>query len=97
MTGLGINSMISPGGAELGERVHLDESQEVAGVLALNQTLQRQRHSFDVHVLAVVSHRTAHVHDHGGGTLGMIASLMDFNVIAIAIESAARHPGAAVR
>ncbi len=82
MTGLGIISMISPGTAKLRERVHFDEAKEIAGVLALDQSLQGQCHALDVHVLAVVSHRPAHVHDHACGALRMIASLVDFDVFA---------------
>ncbi len=57
----------------LGERVHLDELEEVAGVLAADQTVQGQAHPLGVDVLPVVAHRAAHVDHDGRCALGRVA------------------------
>ena len=40
----------------LGEGIHLDELQEVAGIFAADQAVQGQAHALDVDVLPVVAH-----------------------------------------
>ncbi len=67
---------------QFGERVHFDEPKKVAGIFALDQSLHCQCHSFDIDVLSLVPHRSAHVHDHAGRAFGMIAGLVDFDVFA---------------
>ena len=67
----------------LGEGVHLDELQEVAGIFAADQPVQRQAHALDVDVLAVVAHRAAHVQQHGGGALGVVAGAVDLDVLGL--------------
>ena len=68
------------GGTRLGEGVHLDELEKIAGVFAANQTVEGQAHAFDVDVLSAVAHRAAHIHQHGGGALGIVARAVDDDV-----------------
>ena len=90
VTGLGISVAISPGAPRLGERVHLDELQVVAGILAADQAVERQAHPLDVDVLPVVAHRAAHVHQHDGGALGRVARAMDLDVVRLEPQRQAR-------
>ena len=69
--------------SRFGEREHLDELQIIARVFAANQPLQRQTHAFDVDVLPVVTHRAAHVHQHGGGTFRVVAGTMNDDIFAL--------------
>ena len=82
-------------GPRLGERVHLDEVQVVAGVLAADQPVQCQAHPLDVDVLAVVPHRAAHVHHDDRGALGRVAGAVDDDVLRFQPQrqfgSAAQH------
>ncbi len=67
--------------AKFGEREHFDKPQEVTWVIGLNQRLEGKAHPFDVDVLAVIAHRTAHVHDDHGRTFGMVACAMHFDLV----------------
>ena len=62
------------------ESVHLDKIQIVARILGANQPIHRQSHSLDIDVLAVVTHRAAHIHDDYGRGFGIVPSSMDFDV-----------------
>ncbi len=68
---------------QFGERVHFDEAQPVAGVLAADQSFERQPHALDVDVLAVVAHRAAHVHEHARGALGRVARAVNLDVVGV--------------
>ncbi len=74
----------------LGEGVHLDELQEIAGIFAADQAVQRQAHALDVDVLAVVTHRAAHVEQHRRGALGIVARLVDDDVFGLEPDRQAR-------
>ena len=63
-----------------GECVHLDHLQIVARIFAADQPFQGQGHSLDVHVLAVVAHRAAHVHDDARRALGRVARAVNDDV-----------------
>ena len=60
--------------------VHFDKADKVAGEFAANQPVHRQRHSFDVDVLPVVAHRTAHVHDDHGCGFWVVSRFVNFDV-----------------
>jgi len=77
-------------GKQLGQLAHgagpceggqLDETQSVPGELTANETFQGESHPFDVHVLSVVPHRTAHVHQHHRGAFGRIAGAVDNQIL----------------
>ena len=70
------------GWPQLGKRKHLDESQKIPWVLRGDEPLQGQGHAFDVDVLAVVAHRSAHVHDDHGRAFGTVSRLEDLDIIA---------------
>ena len=67
----------------LGERVHLDELQEIAGIFAADQAVEGQAHALDVDVLTVVAHRAGHVEQHDRGALGIVARLVDDDVFGL--------------
>ncbi len=69
--------------ARLGDRVHLDELQEIAGILGADQAVQRQAHALDVDVLGLVAHRAAHVEQDAGGALGIVARALDDDVLGL--------------
>ena len=48
--------------ADLAERIHFHEVHDVTRVFRSDESVHRQRHSFDVHILAVIPHRPAHIH-----------------------------------
>ena len=66
---------------QFSEREHFDETQEITGILAGNQSLQGEPHSFDIRVLTVVPHGTAHVHDDHGCAFGTVLGLMHFQIV----------------
>ena len=73
--------MISPLSLYFAERIHLDKVQVVAGILAAYQAFHGQCHSFDVDVLSVISHGSAHIHDDHGRAFGIVSCFVDFDVI----------------
>ena len=77
---------------QLGEGVDLDEAQPVAGILAADQAVQGQAHPLDVDVEPVVTHRAAHVQEHGGGALGRVAGAVDDDVFRAHPQGQARDP-----
>ncbi len=66
--------------SRLRDRVHLDELQEVAGVLLADEPIECERHPLHVDVLAFVAHRAAHIHQHGGRALRSVPRAMNDDV-----------------
>lgn len=76
--------------AGLGEAVHLDELQVIAGVFLADQAVESEGHAFAVDILAAGAHGAGHIHDDAGGALGVVAGEVDFDVVLVQ-----PHPGEA--
>ena len=75
----------------LGERVHFDELQKIAGIFPPDESIERKPHALAVDVLPAVPHGAGHVHDHDGGALGVVARVMDFDVIGMKSDGATKR------
>jgi len=69
-----------------GERVEFDKPQKIPGELRGDQPVQGQSHAFHIDVLPVVSHRTAHVHEHDGGAPRVVSRAMHFHIPSLHAE-----------
>ena len=74
----------------LREREHLDELEEVAGVLAADEAVQRQAHPLHVHVHSVVAHGAGHVEQHARRGLRVYFRFVNHDVVG-------RHPNGQAR
>src|ERR1043165_4478678 len=79
-TGLGEQGGGVGGGAGLGEAVHLDEGEEIAGVFAADEAVEGEGHALHVDVLAVVAHGAGHVEEDGRRRFGGVLGAVDFDV-----------------